>query len=36
MEIPRDLYEQSLNVFESTGAIRQRHPYDAVCMDVRR
>jgi NitT/TauT family transport system substrate-binding protein len=32
IEIPRDLYEQSLNVFESTGAIRQRHPYDAVCV----
>ena len=34
IEIPRDLYEQSLNVFESTGAIRQRHPYDAVCSPV--
>lgn len=32
MEIPRDLYEQSLNVFESTGAIKQRHPYDDVCV----
>jgi NitT/TauT family transport system substrate-binding protein len=32
IEIPRDLYEQSLNVFESTGAIKQRHPYDAVCV----
>jgi hypothetical protein len=31
IEIPRDLYEQSLNVFESTGGIKQRHPYDAVC-----
>jgi NitT/TauT family transport system substrate-binding protein len=31
IEIPRDLYEQSLNVFESTGAIKQRHPYDDVC-----
>ncbi len=31
-EIPRDLYEQSLNVFERTGAIRQRQPYEAVCV----
>jgi NitT/TauT family transport system substrate-binding protein len=30
-EIPRDLYEQSLNVFEYSGAIKQRHPYDVVC-----
>ncbi len=30
-EIPRDLYEQSLNVFEYSGAIKQRQPYDAVC-----
>ncbi len=30
-EIPRDLYEQSLNVFEYSGAIKQRHPYEAVC-----
>ena len=30
-EIPRDLYEQSLNVFETTGAVRQRHQYEAVC-----
>jgi len=34
IEIPRDLYEQSLNVFESTGAIKQRHPYDEVCFPV--
>lgn len=34
IEIPRDLYEQSLNVFESTGAIKQRHPYDDVCFPV--
>ena len=26
IEIPRDLYEQSLTVFESTGAIKKRHP----------
>jgi len=31
IEIHRALYEQSLNVFESTGGIKQRHPYDAVC-----
>jgi ABC-type nitrate/sulfonate/bicarbonate transport system substrate-binding protein len=31
-EIPRDLYEQSLNVFEYSGAIKQRQPYDAVCL----
>jgi NitT/TauT family transport system substrate-binding protein len=31
VEIPRDLYEQSLNVFESAGAIARRHPYDEVC-----
>ncbi len=29
--IPRDLYEQSLNVFEYSGAIKQRQPYDVVC-----
>jgi NitT/TauT family transport system substrate-binding protein len=34
VEILRDLYEQSLNVFESTSAIKQRHPYDAVCFPV--
>jgi len=34
IEIPRDLYEQSLNVFESTGGIRQRQPYDAVCVQI--
>lgn len=31
IEIPRDLYEQSLNVFEYSGRIRQRQPYDIVC-----
>jgi NitT/TauT family transport system substrate-binding protein len=30
--IPRDLYEQSLNVFEHSGAIRRRQPYDSVCV----
>jgi len=34
IEIPRDLYEQSLNVFEWTGGIRQRHAYDGVCLPV--
>jgi NitT/TauT family transport system substrate-binding protein len=32
IEIPRDLYEQSLNVFESTGGIKHRQPWDAVCV----
>jgi NitT/TauT family transport system substrate-binding protein len=32
IKIPRDLYEQSLNVFEYSGAIKQRQPYDAVCV----
>lgn len=31
-EIPRDLYEQSLNVFETVGSIKTRQPYDAVCV----
>jgi NitT/TauT family transport system substrate-binding protein len=29
--ISPDLYEQSLNVFESTGRITKRHSYDEVC-----
>jgi NitT/TauT family transport system substrate-binding protein len=33
-EIPRDLYEQSLNVFESTGAVKVRQPYDDVCVEL--
>ncbi len=33
-EIPRDLYEQSLNVFESTGAIKIRPRYDDVCVEL--
>ncbi len=32
--IPRDLYDQSLNVFESAGRIRQRHPYGEVCFPL--
>lgn len=32
IDIPRELYEQSLNVFELTGGIRQRQPYEAVCV----
>jgi NitT/TauT family transport system substrate-binding protein len=34
IEIPRDLFEQSLNVFEETGGIKKRQPYDAVCVNV--
>jgi hypothetical protein len=30
IRIPPDLYEQSLNVFESAGAIARRHPYAEV------
>lgn len=33
-EIPRDLYEQSLNVFETVGAIKQRQPFDTVCVKI--
>jgi NitT/TauT family transport system substrate-binding protein len=29
--ISRDLYEQSLNVFEQSGAITRRHAYEQVC-----
>lgn len=32
--ISRDLYEQSLNVFESTGRITSQHPYDEVCYEI--
>ena len=32
VEIPRDLYEQALNVFEWAGEIRKRHTYEAVCL----
>jgi NitT/TauT family transport system substrate-binding protein len=32
--IPRGLYEQSLHVFESAGAIGKRHAYDDVCVDL--
>ena len=31
-DIPRELYEQSLNVFEATGRITRRHGYDEVCL----
>ena len=34
IEIPRDLYEQALDVFESVGAIAHRHPQDAVCLSA--
>ena len=30
LEIPRDLYEQALNVFQSTGGIAWRHRYEEV------
>jgi NitT/TauT family transport system substrate-binding protein len=30
--IPRDLYEQALNVFQSDGGFTRRHPYDEVCV----
>ncbi len=30
IEIPRDLYEQALNVFQSVGGITWRHKYDEV------
>jgi hypothetical protein len=30
IEIPRDLYEQALTVFESAGAIGWRHRYEEV------
>lgn len=32
IEIPRDLYEQSLNVFEFTGNIKIRHGYETTCV----
>lgn len=31
IEIPRDLYEQALNVFERVGEIATRHAYEEVC-----
>lgn len=31
IEIPRDLYEQALTVFESAGEVKARHHYDEVC-----
>ena len=31
IDIPRDLYEQALNVFESAGEVQRRHPYEEVC-----
>ena len=32
IEVPRDLYEQSLNVFEYSGGIKQRYAYETVCL----
>ncbi len=34
IEIPRDLYEQSLSVFETVGVIKNRHAYEAVCVSM--
>lgn len=34
IEIPRGLYEQSLNVFQAEGAVARRHPYEEVCVIV--
>ncbi len=31
VEISRDLYEQALDVFQCTRAIKDRHPYEEVC-----
>jgi hypothetical protein len=31
IEIPRNLYEQALNVFEWAGEIARRHAYEEVC-----
>jgi NitT/TauT family transport system substrate-binding protein len=35
LEIPRDLYEQALDVFLSGGAIQRRYAYEAVVVRVR-
>jgi len=32
LEIPRDLYEQALNVFQAEAGLAHRHPYEAVCL----
>jgi hypothetical protein len=32
IEIRRDLYAQSLAVFEHAGEVHGRHPYDRVCI----
>jgi NitT/TauT family transport system substrate-binding protein len=32
VEIPRDLYTQSIRVFDHAGAIARHHPYDEVCL----
>ena len=34
IEIPRDLYEQALNVFESERELNTRHAYEAVVAGV--
>jgi NitT/TauT family transport system substrate-binding protein len=32
VRIPRDLYEQALNVFHAEGVIARRYPYEEVCL----
>jgi NitT/TauT family transport system substrate-binding protein len=32
VEIPRDLYDQALNVLEAAGGVARRHAYDDVCV----
>jgi NitT/TauT family transport system substrate-binding protein len=31
VDIPRELYEQALNVFQTEGAVARRHSYEEVC-----
>jgi NitT/TauT family transport system substrate-binding protein len=33
LDIPRDLYEQALNVFRTESGIARRHAYEDVCID---
>ena len=35
LEIPRNLYEQALNVFETDGGLTRRFPYEEVCLPPR-
>lgn len=34
IEIPRDLYEQALNVFEDAGELKRRQPYEEVVVSI--